>query len=620
MTEDGTTGRRRVAAAVRQGAARGRAVLEERRIPDPPVGQPRDGIKPGRWRQPGQLGLPPGCPVTPLGVDGDILYVIDALGQLAAVPPSGFGVNMLQRLFAGRDYYLSWAWPRFGSAKDEDGDPRVTGFDMNKVRADLYAAGAKKGLWKAHEKVRGLGAWDGRSRPDEPPKLILHCGEFLSIDGKLQLPGEIDGHFYPRRPAAFAPWAEAVPHEDNPAPAILEFLRTWNWRRPKIDPFLFLGWIGASFMGGALPWRPSLFLVGDKAVGKSSLQNAVKAIVGGWLIQTPDTTPAGIYQRIGNDALAIAVDELEAEADNRRAIGVVKLARLAASGGLMLRGGQDHNGVEFQARSTFLFSAINPPPLAPQDLSRLCILSIGKLDTSQPMPVLHDPETIGPRLLRILADGWAGFDGLYQRYRDALRAGGHDSRGQDTYAIFLASAHTLLGEAGVEDAGFPIESFGDWSDWLAAASLPERESARENWRGCIEHLLTSRVDAWRNGKRHSIGGVIDDLMEQRQPSFAGDKPLDEARQLLAQVDMTIVQRDGLHLLAIPNDGPAIAQLFRETAWGGPGGMGVWSQALRQGPGDIVIFDKSLNKVKINGFSKRCTLIVLEKFIELTAQD
>lgn len=609
MSDENASGRRRVAAVVRAGKSRLDAMAEERKIPDPPIGLPRDGVKPGAWRQNGELGLPPGCPVVPLGMDGDVLFVVDALGQLAAVPPSGFGINMAQRLFAGRDLYLSWAWPRFGK------EGNVTGFDMNKVRADLYAAGAKKGLWKAVEKVRGLGAWKGRDG-----RLILHCGEFLSIEGKLARPGEIDGHFYPRRPAIALPSAEPVEHEDNPAPALLALLKSWNWRRPETDPMLFLGWIGAGFLGGALPWRPSMFLIGDKAVGKSSLQAVVKAVFGDAIVSTPDTTPAGIYQRIGNDALPIAVDELEAEADSRRAVAVVKLARLAASGGLMLRGGQDHNGVEFQARSPFFFSAINPPPLAPQDLSRMAILSIGKLDTSQPPPVLRDPETIGPRLLRRLADGWWNFDKMYEAYRSALRLGGHDSRGQDTYGIFLTCAHLMLGEDGVEEAGYPIDRYDRWAELLEAASMPERENARENWRACLEHLLTARVDAWRSGRRHSVGGLIEDLLKDGvQPPF-----IDEVRSQLAQAGLGLVgprhtAAPGQWLLAIPPNGQALGALFRETPWGGTGGIGSWTDALRQGPPDIIFYDKAYNAVRIDGFNKRCTLVALQTFIKLTEQ-
>ncbi|WP_163359483.1 hypothetical protein, partial [Escherichia coli] len=81
------------------------------------------------------------------------------------------------------------------------------------------------------------------------------------------------------------------------------------------------------------------FITGDYGQGKSTLQAIIKEVIGDALHATADTTPAGIYQRVKQDCLPVAVDELEADADNRRAVGVVRLARLAASGGVMYRGG-----------------------------------------------------------------------------------------------------------------------------------------------------------------------------------------------------------------------------------------------------------------------------------------
>ncbi|SFT67015.1 hypothetical protein SAMN05444141_102661 [Pseudovibrio denitrificans] len=572
---------------------------------DPLPGEPRGDVKPGEW-VPDANGLPPDCPVQVLGMDGDVLFLIDAIGQLAAATPSQFGQSFIQRLFGDRQNYLYWAWPRF------DKHAAVDNWRAEKVRECLYSAGAKKGVWNSVEKVRGLGAWT-----DKEGGLILHLGDVLLMDGKLRRTGEIKGHFYPRRPASPRPHDGDVEGIHNPAPMLYQILQTWNWQRPSIDPYLFLGWIGAGFLGGALPWRPSMFLIGDKAVGKSTLQGIVQTVFGSALVSTPDTTPAGIYQRIGADALPIAVDELEAEADNRKVMGVVKLARLAASGGLMLRGGSDHAGVAFQARSTFLFSAINPPPLPPQDLSRLAVISIGKLDPQKvsQAPTILDPEKIGPKLLRRLVNGWPQFSKLYEEYRTALREGGHDSRGQDTYGTFLTCAHLMLGDDWLEENDYPMENLSDWGQRLAPTLLPEHENAKENWRACLEHLLSSRVDAWRNGLRHNIGGLLEDLQ-------SGVLGFDIARTQLAQVDLGIIQKDKIlpgYCLAIPNSGPALSQLFKDTAWGGQGGLGVWQSALRQGPGSIVCHDKNFNKVKIGGFSKRCTLIVLDEFQRLTEE-
>lgn len=575
-------------------------------IPDPPPGEPRDGIKPGGWIA-DEKGLPPDCPVEPLGMDGDTLYLIDALGQLAAVAPSSMGQAFIQRLFGNRQNYLYWAWPQLSKSGE------VNGWRAEKVREVLYTAAMNRGLWNAVEKVRGLGAWRGVH--DE---LILHCGDHLFVNGEKRETGDVDGYFYPRRPKIAGPWSQPVDFTGNPARALFAALRTWNWKRPDVDPLLFLGSIGVGLLGGALTWRPSLFMIGDKAVGKSTLQGLAKLVYGGWLVSSTDTTAAGIYQRVGNGSLPVAIDELEAEADNRRVMAVVKLARLAASGGVMLRGGQDHQGVEFQARSHFLFSAINPPPMAPQDISRMALLSIDKLDLSQERSEPVFDADIGPKILRRLADQWSDFDAYWEGYRRALKAGGHSSRGQDTYGTFLTCAHLMLGDEGMEEAGYRVDDLDGWSETLAAAEVTDDE---ENWRNCLDHLLSSRVDVWRNGEQNTVGQLLDAL-KNAHDSFNDAR---EVRRKLAMVGLGLLDLGNKvaadsHVLAVPNKGPQLSTLFAGTSWGGEGGRGVWSSALRQGPAHVVVSDKTANKIKVGGVSYRCTLVILKRFEELTEGD
>lgn len=569
-------------------------------IPNPKGGYFRGDDAPGIW-EPDPLGLPPDCPVQALGMDGDLVYLIDAMGQLAAVTPSSFGVGYVQRLFGRHIGYAYWAWPQYGK-----GENIPNGFKADKVRESFYTAASIKGLWNAVEKVRGLGAWRG-----DDGELIIHCGDCLWIDGKRADTGENGRYFYPKRPAIAGPWEEEVTAENNPAITLFQILKTWNWKRPEVDPLLFLGWLGVGMLGGALDWRPSMFLIGDKAVGKSTLQGIVSQVLGDGLVSSTDTTPAGIYQRVGNGSLPVAIDELEAEADNRRVTGVVKLARLAASGGLMLRGGQDHSGVEFQARSTFLFSAINPPPLAPQDLSRMAVISIDRLDPSKVSdPPKLDPHT-GPKIMRRLVDNWKFFEGTWQAYRDTLRDGGHDSRGQDTYGTFLACAHLMLGDEGIEAIGYRADDLSGWAEVLDARGLSEKETAEENWKACLEHLLTSRVDAWRSGSRHTIGALLEAYQDDKNNYF----DLNLVREMLAQVDLGLIPKgqnkidNSCDFIAIPNKGPNLSSLFEGQPWGN----GVWTYALRQGPGDIVEYRKEFNKVKIGGVSRRVTLVNLTTF-------
>lgn len=584
-----------------------RALRRKRRdqVQDPELGRPRviDGeeIGPGAW-SPDLWGLPPDCPVQVLGMDGDVLYVIDAAGQLAEITDSSFGQNKVQRLFLHRVGYLYWAWPRFGQGG------RITGFDTVAVRDAFYKAAGLKGLWAAGDKVRGLGGWT-----DKAGNLVIHCGEDLWLKGREIATGDYEGHFYPRRPPIPAPWAKPVSDAQVDATELWKALASFTWERPKIDPLLVLGWIAAAYLGGALPWRPMLFVVGDKGVGKSSLQALVKGVLGDALHNTADTTPAGIYQKVKQDSLPVAVDELEAGADNTRVLGVVKLARLAASGGVMFRGGSNHSGTTFTARNCFFMSAINPPPIPPQDLSRMAIINLRPRDPSRAAERLPsiDVDVVGRMVLRRLVDNWSHYDEIYQLYRAALGKGGHDGRGQDTYGTLLACAHLVLGDELLAAYGLPTDADGldPWAELLAAENLAEKEDATENWRRCMLHLLTSRVEAWRNGVRHTVGGLMEDLEK-------GAITLNLANDQLAQADLLAIPAHEIlrgakgYALAVPNQGPMIGQIFRGTDWGGEGGAGVWSAAMRQAPPNVVVYDKTRNKQRINGTQRRCTIVMV----------
>lgn len=561
-------------------------------------------------------------PVTVLGKDGDAICLVDTLGQFTTVTPSQFGQGVIQSLFGDRQRYLYWAFPRWNAEME------VTGWKAEMVREIMYTAAAKRGIFSALDRVRGLGCWQ-----DKAGDLVWHAGDYiwrLKRDPRKpllhsQAAGEFETSFYTRRPDTVTPWPEPVSWSNCPARDILRGLKQWNWRRDT-DPLLLLGWIGSAFLGAALEWRPACFVTGDRAVGKSTLQALLRGIFGNALHATADATAAGIYQRVKQDCLPVAVDELEAGGDNKRAKAVFNLARLAASGAVMYRGGADHQGTEFRAQNSFFFSSINIPPLHPQDLSRTAILRLAKLDKSRAAekPLVVDADTCGPLILRRLFDMWPAYPALRAAYRAALGKGGHDGRGQDTYGTLLACAHMLLGDEGIEEAGYPIEGINEgldrWADLLPAGQLPENENASENWIACLVRLLTSPVSTWRDGGRQTVGALLQEYEEATDPhaKAAGDMNFEKARALLQQAGLGLIppgQRgnDG-PILAIPNQSQLVANLFRDTDWAGAGQLGGWADALRQGPESIVMTTK--NQVRVNGVNVRCTLIVLKKFHEL----
>lgn len=582
--------------------------------PDPSPETKRAGKGAGAWDGAPVAKLPPLCPVTPLGKDGDNSYFVDTLGQLRTVNVNKWGKKVILDLFAETPNYVTWAWPRFSK------EGNINGVEVDDATSCLLKSASERGLFHPVDRVRGRGAWAVKATGE----FLWHSGETLWKVERGRLVGvpagaEVDGVFYPRRPPLLDPWQQPVGHDDTPAHELLAAFRCWQWERPKLDPVLLLGWIGCALASGALGWRPALFVTGDRGQGKSTLQAIIKDIIGDALHATADTTPAGIYQRIKQDSLPVAVDELEADADNRRAMGVIKLARLAASGAVMFRGGSEHEGVEFQARNCFFFSSINPPPLGPQDRSRMALLNLRKLDQGGRAPAIAGAiDTFGRQLLRQIMDGWEVFERELENWKDAMRAAGLDGRAQDTYGTLLAMATLLLGHAAIEAAGIPIaaDHAAELGEFVALATAAERADQVDNWRSCLEHLLQSAIEAWKGGEKPTIGRVLDALESNEEPENEIGGALKWARARLEAAGLGIVPRskvvpgaDGWCLAVPTGPSPQLGKIYGGTVWG----AGVWAHALKQGPADIVLRDWKPGVVKINRVAVRCVLIDLAAF-------
>ena len=147
--------------------------------PEPDQGRVVNGIKTraGDWK-PDMLGLPPDCPVRPLGVDGKVGWFMDPIGQLQNLEPP-YGKGHLLGLFGGRDRYLAWAWPRHSKKG-------IDGYAAEHAAACLINSCFAKGQFSLAERVRGSGAWR-----DKGGNLVLHVGDKVLIGGKLCDPGEI---------------------------------------------------------------------------------------------------------------------------------------------------------------------------------------------------------------------------------------------------------------------------------------------------------------------------------------------------------------------------------------------------------------------------------------------
>lgn len=614
--EDKPAGMRRATVVVGGQKQKIEAQLRRNEPKWPKPGESLDGIAPGAWLEKGALdetlSLPDNCPVFPLGYEGEAFHFIDTMGQIFSTGDKALGVERIQKLFAGAEDFLYWAWPGT-TLKIMKVKPS---FNANAVRRDLFNACRKRGPWRASDMVRGRGAWK-----DGAGKLIIHTGEYLFRNGELTDTGEIDGHLYVRRPASIIPTPYPVAEDDNPAAEIFELLTTWNFKRGHIDRMFLLGSIGISMLGGALDWRPSIFIAGDTGGGKSELTGKfglLRAIMGRAMVSTTNATEAGLYQLVGHDSLPIAIDELEGDEQPEQTQKMIKMARDAASGSIRIRGGQNHTGVDFQAQSVFYFSSINPPPLPPASLSRLAVLQLMPLKvTSAKPPVLKAAETVGPRLLRVLYDRWEALQYRLEDFYAILREAGYDARGQKTFGTFLAVATEMLGEKGCKHYGLPWDVPADWAQMIAPEDMIEVENKKPEWLRCLDEIQTIIIDQHVGGRKYSVAQVLEKF---------GDNEigLKEANEQLAGTDLALIGTKGSLedplLLAIPNSSKALGRALMHSPYGHMGGNGSWRFALDRGPEDIVIrkiqrgnAKAPSNKATVAGRQERCTFIHLRQY-------
>lgn len=532
--------------------------------------------------------LPADFPVIPLGLNGRTCFFLDERGQLQALIWEKLGRANIEGLMGRKPQMLEQEWPRKTLTKAPDGTEfwMITGWRPEDAGRALKAACAEKGIWKPEEKLRGTGAWQG-----EDGELIIHYGDqvvFYPTDGSKPVsrpPGEIDKFVYSSGSALLQPATKAEPRLGAGAEMLAD-LQSWNWARPDVDPYLCLGHLVAGVLGGALDWRPMSWITGGRGSGKSTLNKWRKGMIGAWIVSTSDATGAGVWQKLGYDSRPVDIDEAEGEEDNRRINSLLSLARQAASGGIVLRGGQDHTGHEFTARSGFQFSSIGIPPLNSADRSRFAILQLKDLPQGAKPPDIRAKrlQELGRRMLRRVVDQWARFQATWALYAGALERAGHTGRGADVFGTLLACQDLLRFDV-LPDS----DTLDEWGRRLAIGGLAEMAGDMPVDQECLLHLMTKPLENYRGGLAYSVGEWVRraaerDLTGHPTDLATGAAPVLELIGLeVKPAPLDKVTRrpkwDGLFLW-VPYRHMGLARLFERSKWqGGAQTVGGWVQHL-----------------------------------------
>lgn len=553
-----------------------------------------------------EYGLPDGCPVIPLGKRGRTYFYLNPLRELIALQDKEHSQTTLPALFSPKTHLLEAWWPRRKEivtkrklpegGYEEHREWITVGTDIQACYRALINACSRLGVWKSLDRVRGPGGWQ-----DNDGRLVFHCGDKLwSLDDKGQVllrePGRFDGFVYTSDAPITRPYDEPVAGDGGPAEELLDLFRTWNVERRAVDPWLLLGSTLCGMVGGALDWRPMIFITGDQETGKSSLQDVIRLVHGPeGIVKAADATEAGVSSQLGMSCLPVSIDEIESEADNERAQAVLNLARRASSGDLRLRGSANHEGHASRALSTFVFSAIVMPALPAQDRRRMGIIRLNPLSKGTTSPVIVPSYfyDLGGKLKRRIADQWHRWPRTLQMFRTMMFEAGHTRGAQDQYGTMLAMAHIALYDHDPDGAMLAM-----WRKQFDAAEFRETSDQRSNAQGCLDWLTEAQPDVFKGGSKRSVAQLVRAIVEWHDKAkphepkvFPDDGEVEEEyirglKDSLAAAGLAVVKgRDEQIYLAVPNSHRQIAAIYQGSSWKSlPGTAGGWTEALPRLPG------------------------------------
>jgi hypothetical protein len=620
-------------------------------VPAPVLAQPGDSgpqLGGGRYERPG---VDPSCPVKCLGITSDIggtqkCFYLNYNGQLVGLEAGNrHGKNSLIALFGPSSDWLEAHYPQWSKPVTEyDRSTKthtvikaseIVGFDQAEASRALIEECARRGIFDPAGRMRGAGAHrlTGGDSAGSGRGLVMHFGNRLlasdhRVDGSLRdwswhEPGLHEGYVYPAARPCPRPWHE--PCDPSAAERLLALYSTWNWKRPRLDPLFLIGFNVAAMLGGALNWRPSIWITGGRGTGKSTLNGkdqVLHQLHGDATFRTANASAAAIRQSLKNSTVPVFFDEIEASADNRRVHEVIDLMRIASSGDDMHRGGSDHQAHEFTLQSGFQFSSINIPPLEPSDRSRLAILSLMPLAHDAREPVLSDYNLprIGRVLLRRAIDGWERLEPTLVRFKAALAMGGHDARGRDQFGALLACAHLALHD------GLPTdELLADWCGLCTPTRMSEISETTADETACLNHILTSIQQARGCDEREALGTWIgraatNATLDLYPNPTTDDRSADRLQQIGLKLINAVWHKevpaqggqaaipgrwgasayrpDQPGFLAVAGAHRGLEAVFQGSKWNG----GVWRQALARTP-------HALDPVKVK-FGKQSLTAVL----------
>lgn len=497
----------------------------------------------------------------PMGFDEDVYFFLPRTkGQVLELTASSLGsMQNLYQLANGADYCRIMGWKQIDTKEA-----------ISQIGPMLMDICHRIGPYE-NGRVYGAGAWViGR-------KHYINTGADVWVDGehKAHREIEIDGAFVREAKGYYLDCTALTNREANKLIQICQMLK---WRRP-ISGTLLAGWLVVAVVGGALRWRPHIFITGPKGAGKSTvIEEIVEVVLGDMLIrQDGGSTEAGLRKEVKNSSRPIVMDEFEGES-KRAAEEVQKIlfwARKASSGGYIVNANR-----KYRAKSCVCFAAINPLVTQGADADRITLLELEVNESPDAeqhfdklMDIIHDTLTVEyarglvKRTVENL-DALLWNCEVFSRHAARILKSKRDG---DQFGPMLAGAYMLHATGRVTDkTAAEYCARQDWS-WVH-----DQKDGTDSER-LIRRILNSMVEYSTLDK--TVRMPVSEMISRVR---TGEHGWQDAGKALARCGM-VVKGDWL---CVANTDDGLSGLLRDTPWA------VYRPSLSRLKG-VVIEDKTM---------------------------